>query len=157
VDLPGRGRDGGRSLPAGGYRRPGLRGEDVITSGITRLAQDALAEAHVVVFMVERPRRLHRRGRGDRRPHPHPGQARDPGGEQAGRHERAEPRTGFYDLGFEDLFLVSSAHGAGAPELLAAIRERLPLPPQPRGGGLPAPEEELRFAIIGGPTWARAR
>ncbi len=127
-------------------------GEDVITSGITRLAQEALEEAHVIVFLVDG----------------HDGCTA--GDEEIAARIRTlgkpvllainkldgmkggAPDAAFYSLGFEDLHTLSAAHGAGVPEFVAALRRRLPFHRTPEEAALHAPEEELRFAIIGRPN-----
>jgi len=58
--------------------------------------------------------------------------------------------TEFFRLGLEPIFPISALHGIGTGELLDAIVERLPSPPE----GLPAVSEEgiVRVAIVGRPN-----
>jgi GTP-binding protein len=62
------------------------------------------------------------------------------------------PDGGFYGLGFDQVFSISAAHGAGVPELLAAIRTRLPFHRTPAEAEIHSLSDELRFAIIGRPN-----
>jgi GTP-binding protein len=129
-----------------------FEGEDVITQGITRLAQAAIEEAHVLVHLV------------DARDGWNPGDA-----EIAARVRRTgkpailvvnkidgmpsgTPDGAFYGLGFEEVQVVSASHGDGVPELLAEIRARLPFHRTPEQAEQHDPAEELRFAIIGRPN-----
>ncbi len=58
------------------------------------------------------------------------------------------PDGGFYGLGFDQVFSISAAHGAGVPELLAAIRARLPFHRTPAEAEIHSLSDELRFAMI---------
>jgi GTP-binding protein len=129
-----------------------FEGDDVITSGITRMAQAALAEAHVAVMLVD-------------------GQA----GMTAGDEEIAQrllrlgkpfilavnkmdgvrggaPDGAFYGFGAEEVIPIAAAHGKGTAQLLDAIRARLPFHRSPEEAKQHALEDELRFALIGRPN-----
>jgi GTP-binding protein len=127
-------------------------GEDVITAGITRMAQEALQEAHVIVLLVDG----------------HDGCTA--GDEEIAARVRplgkpvllavnkldgmkgGAPDAAFYALGFEAMHLISSAHGSGVPDLLEAIQERLPFHRSPEEAAQHEPDEELRIALIGRPN-----
>jgi len=127
-------------------------GIDVITQGITRIAEAAMQEAHVLVLMV------------DARDGWNPGDA-----EIAGRIrplgkpailvvnkidgvKGGSPDSAFYELGFDEVHVVSASHGDGVPELLAGIRARLPFHRTQEEAEIHEPSEELRFAMIGRPN-----
>ena len=127
-------------------------GEDVITSGITRMAQEALQEAHVIVLLVDG----------------HDGCTA--GDEEIAARIRAlgkpvllainkldgmkggAPDGAFYALGFEPLLQLSAAHGSGVADLVEAIRARLPFHRSAEEAAQHEPDEELRIALIGRPN-----
>ncbi|HNX30203.1 MAG TPA: ribosome biogenesis GTPase Der [Holophaga sp.] len=127
-------------------------GEDVITRGITRLSQAAMDEAHVLVLIV------------DAHDGWNPGDA-----EIAGRIRAlgkpsilainkidgvkgGSPDGTFYGLGFDEVHVISAAHGSNVPDLLASIRARLPFHRSPEEAEQHDPGDELRLAIIGRPN-----
>ncbi len=129
-----------------------FQGEDAITQGITRMAEAAVAEAHAVVLLVdaregwnpldaEIAARLRLRGK------PVLLAVNKIDGVRGGA-----PDGAFYELGFDGVHVISASHGDGYPELLEAIRARLPFHRTPEEAEAHAPEEELRFAIIGRPN-----
>lgn len=129
-----------------------FEGDDVITQGITRMAEAALGEAHVAIFLVdghdgltagdeEIAARLRRLGK------PTILVINKLDGMKGGA-----PDGGFYGLGFDAVFSISAAHGSGVPELLEALRARLPFHRTPEEAAAHDPAEELRFAIIGRPN-----
>lgn len=129
-----------------------FEGEDVITQGITRMAEAALQEAHVAVLLVdghdgltagdeEIAARLRRLGK------PTLLVINKLDGMKGGA-----PDGGFYGLGFDTVLALSAAHGAGVPELLEALRARLPFHRTPEEAAAHAPSDELRFALIGRPN-----
>ena len=127
-------------------------GDDVITSGITRMAQEALQEAHVVILLVdghdgctagdeEIAARIRTLGK------PVLLAVNKLDGMKGGA-----PDSAFYALGFEDMHLVSAAHGSGVPDLLQAVRDRLPFHRSPAEAAQHEPEAEIRIALIGRPN-----
>lgn len=129
-----------------------FEGDDVITQGITRMAEAALGEAHVAILLVdghdgltagdeEIAARLRRLGK------PTLLVINKLDGMKGGA-----PDGGFYGLGFDAVFSVSAAHGSGVPELLEALRDRLPFHRTPEEAAAHDPAEELRFALIGRPN-----
>ena len=129
-----------------------FEGEDVITMGITRMAEQALAEAHVVVLLVdghdgctagdeEIAARLRTLGK------PVLLVVNKLDGMKGGA-----PDGSFYALGFDDLLQVSASHGDGVPELMDEVRARLPFHRSPAEAEQHEADEELRFAIIGRPN-----
>jgi GTP-binding protein len=129
-----------------------FEGDDVITQGITRLAEAAMQEAHVLVLMV------------DARDGWNPGDAEiaariRPQGKPAllvvnkiDGVRGGAPDGAFYELGFDEVHVVSASHGDGVPELLKSIRARLPFHRTPEEAEIHDPAEELRFAMIGRPN-----
>jgi GTP-binding protein len=129
-----------------------FEGEDVITQGITRIAQAAMQEAHVLVLIVDA----------------HDGW--NPLDAEIGARIRPQgkpailvvnkmdgvrggsPDGAFYELGFDEVHVISASHGDGVPELLASIQERLPFHRSPEEAEIHEPSDELRFAIIGRPN-----
>ncbi len=129
-----------------------FEGDDVITQGITRMAEAALQEAHIAVLLVdghdgltagdeEIAARLRRMGK------PTLLVINKLDGMKGGA-----PDGGFYGLGFDAVLAISAAHGAGVPELLEALRARLPFHRTPEEAAAHDPSEELRFALIGRPN-----
>lgn len=129
-----------------------FEGDDIITQGITRMAEAALQEAHVAILLVdghdgltagdeEIAARLRRLGK------PTLLVVNKLDGMKGGA-----PDGGFYGLGFEAVLAISAAHGAGVPELLEALRARLPFHRTPEEAAAHDPSEELRFALIGRPN-----
>jgi len=129
-----------------------FQGEDVITQGITRIAESAMQEAHVLVLMV------------DARDGWNPGDAEiatriRPQGKPAilvvnkiDGVKGGSPDGAFYELGFDEVHVISASHGDGVPELLQSIRARLPFHRTPEEAEIHDPGEELRFAMIGRPN-----
>jgi GTP-binding protein len=62
------------------------------------------------------------------------------------------PDGTFYSLGFEEVHGISASHGEGVPELLDAVRARLPFHRTEAEAEAHDPSDELRFAIIGRPN-----
>jgi GTP-binding protein len=62
------------------------------------------------------------------------------------------PDGAFYELGFAEMHVVSSAHGDGVADLLAAVRGLLPFHRAPGEADEHDKSQELRFAIIGRPN-----
>ncbi|MGA2079164.1 MAG: ribosome biogenesis GTPase Der [Holophaga sp.] len=127
-------------------------GEDVITRGIARMAEAALREAHVVVLLVDaqdgwNPADAEITARVRQLGKPAILAVNKIDGVRGG-----SPDGAFYELGFEVVQVVSASHGDGVPELLAAVRARLPFHRTPEEAGTHEPEDELRFAIIGRPN-----
>ena len=129
-----------------------FEGDDVITQGITRMAEAALAEAHVAVLLVdghdgltagdeEIAARLRRLGK------PALLVVNKLDGMKGGA-----PDGGFYGLGFDAVLPISAAHGSGVPELLAELRARLPFHRTPEEAEVHEAADELRFALIGRPN-----
>ena len=129
-----------------------FEGDDVITSGITRMAERALEESHVIVFLVdghdgctagdeEIGHRLQRMGK------PVILAVNKEDGMKGGA-----PDSAFYSLGFEPLVTLSAAHGRGIHELLHEVKARLPFHRTPTEAEVPEADAELRFAIIGRPN-----
>ena len=129
-----------------------FEGDDVITQGITRMAQAALEEAHLAILLVdghdgltagdeEIAARLRRQGR------PILLVINKLDGMKGGA-----PDGGFYGLGFDQVLAISAAHGAGVPELIEAIRSRLPFHRTPEEAEIHSLSDELRFALIGRPN-----
>jgi GTP-binding protein len=129
-----------------------FEGGDVITSGITRMAERALAESHVVIFLVdghdgcttgdeEIALRLQRTGK------PVILAVNKSDGMKGGA-----PDAAFYALGFEPMMTLSAAHGRGIHELLDEVKARLPFHLTPEEAAIPEADTELRFAFIGRPN-----
>jgi GTP-binding protein len=129
-----------------------FEGDDVITQGITRMAEAALGEAHVAILLVdghdgltagdeEIAARLRRQGK------PILLVINKLDGMKGGA-----PDAGFYGLGFDQVLAISAAHGAGVPELLDALRVRLPFHRTPEEAAIHSLSDELRFALIGRPN-----
>ncbi len=129
-----------------------FEGDDVITSGITRMAERALAESHVVIFLVdghdgctagdeEIAHRLQRLGK------PVILAVNKEDGMKGGA-----PDAAFYALGFEPMVTLSAAHGRGIYDLLEEVKARLPFHRTPEEADIPEPDAELRFAFIGRPN-----
>jgi GTP-binding protein len=129
-----------------------FEGEDVITQGITRIAQGAMEEAHVVLLMVDAhdgwnpvdgdiASRVRALGR------PTVLVVNKIDGVRGGA-----PDGAFYELGFDRVCIISASHGDGVPELAETIRSLLPFHRTPEEAEAHDPEEELRFAIIGRPN-----
>ena len=127
-------------------------GDDVITQGITRMSQSAMAEAHVVLLMVdahdgwnpvdaEIAARIRQGGK------PTILVINKIDGVKGG-----SPDGDFYGLGFDEIYIISSAHGSYVPELLMAIRAHLPFHVTPEEAEAHDPEAELRLAVIGRPN-----
>jgi GTP-binding protein len=127
-------------------------GDDVITQGITRMAEAAVQEAHLVVLLVdardgwnpldgEIAARLRTQGK------PVLLVVNKIDGVRGG-----SPDGAFYELGFDGVFVISASHGDGVPDLLDAVRERLPFHRTPEEAEQHDPEDELRFAVIGRPN-----
>ncbi len=129
-----------------------FEGDDVITAGITRMAQAAMGEAHVLMMMVDA----------------HDGwnpvdaeiaakirQANKPSILVVNKIDGVKggaPDGAFYELGFDEVHVISASHGSGVPDLLASIRAKLPFHRTPEEAERHDPEDELRFAIIGRPN-----
>lgn len=129
-----------------------FEGEDVITSGITRMAQAAMEEAHVLVMMVdahsgwnpvdaEIASRIRQMGK------PSLLVVNKIDGVKSG-----SPDGAFYELGFDEVHIISASHGSYVDDLLEAIRRHLPFHRTPEEASLVSAEDELRFAIIGRPN-----
>ncbi|HQL47757.1 MAG TPA: ribosome biogenesis GTPase Der, partial [Holophaga sp.] len=129
-----------------------FEGDDVITQGITRLALEALQEAHVVLLMVdahdgwnpvdaEIAERLRPLGK------PVLLVVNKIDGVKGG-----SPDGAFYELGFDSVHIISANHGDGVPDLLEAVRALLPFHRTPEEAEIHDPSEELRFAFIGRPN-----
>jgi GTP-binding protein len=129
-----------------------FEGDDVITQGITRMAEAALNESHVAILLVdghdgltagdeEIAARLRRQGR------PVLMVINKLDGMKGGA-----PDGGFYGLGFDQILTISAAHGAGVPELLLAIRACLPFHRTPEEAAIHEMAAERRFALIGRPN-----
>jgi len=129
-----------------------FEGDDVITAGITRMAQAAIAEAHVLMMMV------------DAHDGWNPGDAEIATKiRQAGKPsilvvnkidgvKGGSPDGAFYELGFDEVHVISASHGSGVPDLLASLRAKLPFHRTPEEAERHDPGDELRFAIIGRPN-----
>jgi len=129
-----------------------FEGDDVITQGITRIAEGAMQEAHVLLLMVDA----------------HDGW--NPGDAEIAARIRTQgkpailvvnkidgvrggsPDGAFYELGFDQVHVISASHGDGVPELLDSIRALLPFHRTPEEAEQHDPGDELRFAIIGRPN-----
>lgn len=129
-----------------------FEGYDAITQGITRMAEAALAEAHVLVLLVdghagittgdeEIALRLQRTGK------PVILAVNKLDGMKGGA-----PDGAFYGFGFDTVLALSAAHGGGVPELVEAVQARLPFHRTPEEAELHELEDELRFALIGRPN-----
>jgi GTP-binding protein len=129
-----------------------FEGKDVITSGITRMAEAAVQEAHVLMLVVdahdgcnpiddEIARRLHAQGK------PAILVINKIDGTKGG-----SPDGDFYALGFEEVHIISAAHGSGVSDLIEAIQARLPFHRTPEEAETREPGDELRLAIIGRPN-----
>ena len=129
-----------------------FEGGDVITQGITRIAEAAMQESHVMVLMV------------DARDGWNPADA-----EIASRIrvmgkpailvvnkidgvKGGSPDGAFYELGFDEVHVISASHGDAVPELLASIRRQLPFHRTQEEAEIHDPAEELRFAMVGRPN-----
>jgi GTP-binding protein len=129
-----------------------FEGDDVITAGITRMAEAALKEAHVAILLVdghaglttgdeEIAQRLLRAGK------PVILAVNKLDGMKGGA-----PDGAFYGLGFDEVIAISAAHGAGVADLTEAIKARLPFHRTPEEAEQHDPGDELRFALIGRPN-----
>ncbi|MDR1841285.1 MAG: ribosome biogenesis GTPase Der [Holophagales bacterium] len=127
-------------------------GQDVITLGITRMAESAIKEAHVILLMVdghagfttgdaEIAQRVLRLGK------PAILVVNKLDGMKGGA-----PDGAFYELGFEEMRMVSSTHGDGVADLLESVRSALPFHRTPEEAEEHHASDELRFAIIGRPN-----
>ena len=127
-------------------------GEDVITQGITRLAQAAMNEAHVLILIVdahdgwnpvdtEIAARIRPLGK------PAILVINKIDGVKGG-----SPDGAFYGLGFDEVHIISASHGQNVPELLQAIRAHLPFHRTMEEAEQHDPGDELRLAIIGRPN-----
>jgi len=126
--------------------------DDVITQGITRMAQGALNEAHVILIMTdaqagfttgdaEIAQKIMRLGK------PTILVINKLDGMKGGA-----PDGAFYELGFDEIHLVSSAHGDGVTELLESVRNALPFHRAPEEIEECDKSDELRLAVIGRPN-----
>ncbi|BDU71150.1 ribosome biogenesis GTPase Der [Mesoterricola silvestris] len=127
-------------------------GADVITMGITRIAEAAMQEAHVLVLMVDahdgwNPDDAEIAGRIRVQGKPSILVINKIDGVRGG-----SPDSAFYELGFDEVHILSSAHGDGVPELLASIQAHLPFHRSPEEAEIHDPGDELRFAVIGRPN-----
>jgi GTP-binding protein len=129
-----------------------FEGTDAMTVGITRMAERALEEAHVILLMVdgqagfttgdaEIAQRALRLGK------PAILVVNKSDGMKGGA-----PDGAFYELGLAEMHVVSSAHGDGVGDLLEAIGRLLPFHRTPKEAGEHDKSDELRFAIIGRPN-----
>ena len=129
-----------------------FEGDDVITMGITRIAEAAMQEAHVLVLMVdahdgwnpddaEIASRIRTQGK------PTLLVVNKIDGVRGG-----SPDSAFYELGFDQIHVISSSHGDGIPELLESIKALLPFHRTPAEAEIHEPDEELRFAVVGRPN-----
>jgi len=129
-----------------------FEGDDVITQGITRMAEAALGESHMAILLVdghdgltagdeEIATRLRRQGK------PILLVINKLDGMKGGA-----PDAGFYGLGFDQVLAISAAHGAGVPELIVAIRTCLPFHRTPEEAAIHELATERRFALIGRPN-----
>jgi len=127
-------------------------GDDVITQGITRMSQSAMAEAHVLMLMVdahdgwnpvdaEIALRIRQSGK------PAILVINKIDGVKGG-----SPDGDFYGLGFDEIHVISAAHGSGVADLLASVRAHLPFHRTPEEAEAHDPEAELRLAVIGRPN-----
>jgi len=127
-------------------------GDDVITQGITRMAESALKEAHVILLMVdghagfttgdaEIAQRVTRLGK------PAILVVNKLDGMKGGA-----PDGAFYELGFEEMHVVSSAHGDGVGDLLESVQSALPFHRTPEEAEEHDKSDELRLAVIGRPN-----
>jgi len=127
-------------------------GDDVITQGITRMSQSAMEEAHVLVLMVdahdgwnpvdaEIATRIRQSGK------PAILVVNKIDGVKGG-----SPDGEFYGLGFEEVHVISAAHGSNVAELLESMRARLPFHRSMEEAEVHDPEAELRLAVIGRPN-----
>ena len=129
-----------------------FEGEDVITQGITRIAQAAMQEAHVLVLIVDAHdgwNPLDAEIGAKIRPQGKPAilVVNKMDGVRGG-----SPDGAFYELGFDEVHVISASHGDGVPELLESIKARLPFHRTPEEAEIHEPGDELRFAIIGRPN-----
>ena len=129
-----------------------FEGDDVITQGITRIAQAAMQESHVIILMVdahdgwnpadaEIAMRIRPQGK------PAILVVNKIDGVRGG-----SPDGAFYELGFDKVHVISANHGDGVPELLESIRALLPFHRTPEEAEIHDLGDELRFAIIGRPN-----
>jgi GTP-binding protein len=127
-------------------------GDDVITQGITRLSQSAMAEAHVLMLMVdahdgwnpvdaEIAAKIRTSGK------PSILVVNKIDGVKGG-----SPDGDFYGLGFDEIHIISASHGSHVDELLASIRAKLPFHRTQEEAEIHDPEAELRLAVIGRPN-----
>lgn len=125
---------------------------DAITQGITRLAESAIEEAHVVLVTVdghagftagdaEIAQRVMRLGK------PSILVVNKLDGMKGGA-----PDGAFYEFGFGEIHAVSATHGEGIAELLESVRKLLPFHRTSGEAGDHEKSDELRFAIIGRPN-----
>ena len=121
--------------------------DDPLTEQIRVQAEVAMAEADVILFMVDADEGLNpadwdlaARMRGIRQPVYLVATKAD-------NADRADQANEFYALGFEELFAVSGIHGRGVQALLDRITEGFP-----KDSSEPFQQEELKLAIIGRPN-----
>ena len=121
--------------------------DDPLTEQIRVQAEVAMAEADVILFMVDADEGLNpadwdlaARMRGIRQPVYLVATKAD-------NADRADQANEFYALGFEELFAVSGIHGRGVQALLDRITEGFP-----KDSSEPLQQEELKLAIIGRPN-----
>ena len=127
-------------------------GEDVITQGITRLAEAAMQEAHVLLLVVdahdgwnpvdaEIASRIRRLGK------PAILVVNKMDGVKG-----ASPDSAFFELGFDETCAISASHGDGFADLVAGVRRKLPFRRTPEEAAQHDLESETRFALIGRPN-----
>lgn len=129
-----------------------FEGEDIITQGITRLSQEAMSAAHVVILMVDahdgwNPADAEIAGKIRQQGKPSILVINKIDGVKGGH-----PDGTFYELGFDQIHIISASHGEGVGDLLDSIRERLPFHRTLEEAEQHEPDAELRFAIIGRPN-----
>jgi GTP-binding protein len=129
-----------------------FEGDDIITQGITRMAESALKEAHVILMMTdaqsgfttgdaEIAQKVMRLGK------PAILVVNKLDGMKGGA-----PDGAFYELGFEEIHVISSAHGDGVADLLESVRNALPFHRAPEEIEEYDKSDELRLAVIGRPN-----
>jgi len=129
-----------------------FEGDDVITQGITRMAESALKEAHVILMMTDAQAGF---TTGDaeiaqkviRLAKPTILVVNKLDGMKGGA-----PDGAFYEFGFDEVHLVSSAHGDGITELLESVRNALPFHRTLEEIEECDKSDELRLAVIGRPN-----
>nr|WP_320133310.1 ribosome biogenesis GTPase Der [uncultured Holophaga sp.] len=129
-----------------------FEGDDIITQGITRLAQEAMEDAHVLMLMVdahdgwnpvdaEIASRIRRLGK------PAILVINKMDGVKGGA-----PDSAFFELGFDEVHVISASHGDGTSELVESLQGRLPFHRTPEEADQHDLAEETRFALIGRPN-----